>query len=618
MTTDRVKASLKSPVSAAATAGKILQRQCSCGNHTVAGGECDACRSKKLPALQRKIRIGSSDDPLEREADSIAEQVMNGRASAPISSALAVQRSSTEPAPSPEGVPGAVRQAVSGVGTPLTPDVRRDMEERFGRDFSAVRIHTGSAADSSAEEIDAKAYTLGHHLVFANQQFRPESLEGRRLLAHELTHVVQQTGAGSEPAKTPQRKVILKGAEMSSKERQTFLKGKKWASKRRATEVIEDMAGADDKFDFKDEAELETEIVKRVSTVQHMIESQTSSGTKEKGVRSGFGYPFTGESVLYGPRVNYAARDFWEPGPPDGYALRTDKKKNETLIKSPRRERCKVYGDQCSSYSFKLTDKGKADPYHAIAYLFSQQPAHKRSLIHCDYLVSVVNFMSFADSIKESEFNKRVAAYGPQKIVLRWNAFEDLQTEFFAKVRVGSTDQWVRRAGMGSLQKVSPTSEKDLVVGDHVIFYNHLAYDLINRKIGNAWRLENAVLIEKNKQKKDVFLGHGSGRKTADELRAKLAEEFNDVAKPALDLVAKTKSKNKKIADDARATLASKYPKIEEAGNEWRIRGSAGLCTSVQIDEKLRLIKASDVIGLKDPCDQSKLEAVQRPVESAK
>ena len=602
--------------------GKLLQRQCTCGKHTLAGDQCEACKSAKSRAPQRKVRIGASDDPLEREADQVAEQVLHGARVSPIGDARAAQRFAAG-ADGPNGVatkgiPDSVRQVTASTGTALRPPVQHDMEARFGCDFSGVRVHTDSAAANSAREINARAYTLGRHLVFGAGQFRPESADGRRLLAHELTHVLQQTGAGGQPKAQVQRKVVLKGTEMSLKDRRAFVKAHKWTSKAKATEIIEDMAAADDGFDFKDESELEVEIDKRVATVQHMIESQASSGNKEEGVRAGFGYPFTGASALYGPRVNYSAREFWEPGPPDNYARRTDKKKNEALNKLPRHSRCTVYGDQCSSYSFKLSAKGKADPYHAIAYLFPHQLGHKRTLIHCDYLVSVVNFMSFADAIGSTEFNKRVTSYGPQKIQLRWNAFNDLQSEFFNIVKVGGVNTAVRQTGLGSLQNVSPKSEKDLVVGDHVIFFNHLAYDLINRNIGNAWRLENAVLIAKNPKGEDVFLGHGSGRKTAAQLRAKLAEEFNDVARPALALIDKTKSKNKAVADDARATLASKYPRIKEVGGEWRVSGKAGLCSTVQIDEKLRLIKPGEVLGPKDPCDQTRMEPVQRPVESAK
>jgi hypothetical protein len=374
------------------------------------------------------------------------------------------------------------------------------------------------------------------------------------------------------------------------------------------------MASADDAFDFKDDAELETEITKRISTVQHMEESQTTSEKVPGDKRSAFGYPFTGASRLYGPRVNYAAREYWDPPPPDSYAIRNDKAKNDAMSKLSRHEKCTIYGDQCSGYSFKLTAKGKTDPYNAIAYLFAKQAPHKRTLIHCDYLLSLVNFMSFADSIGAVEFNKRVIAYGTDKIILRYNAFEDLQTEFYETVAGIST----KRTGLGSLQTVAPTHENDLVIGDHVVFFNHLGYDLLNKRIGNAWRLENAILISKNKKGQDIFLGHGSGQKTDADMSAKLAEEFNDVAKIALALIDKTKSKNPKVQSTAKADLAAKFPFVVPVGSEWHIKGLAELCTTKFIDEKLHLINPAEVIGPHNPCDTSKMYNVRRPVESAK
>jgi hypothetical protein len=72
--------------------------------------------------------------------------------------------------------------------------LQQDMGQRFGYDFSRVRVHTGTAAEQSAQEVNAKAYTVGHNIVFGEGQFAPGSHTGRHLLVHELTHVVQQSG----------------------------------------------------------------------------------------------------------------------------------------------------------------------------------------------------------------------------------------------------------------------------------------------------------------------------------------------------------------------------------------------------------------------------------------
>lgn len=80
----------------------------------------------------------------------------------------------------------------SGGGTPLTPEVRTDMESRLGHDFGDVRVHTDSRAHDSAQAVGAHAYTVGSDVVFQRDRFDPSSTEGRTTLAHELTHVVQQ------------------------------------------------------------------------------------------------------------------------------------------------------------------------------------------------------------------------------------------------------------------------------------------------------------------------------------------------------------------------------------------------------------------------------------------
>lgn len=85
-----------------------------------------------------------------------------------------------------------VHDVVSSGGSPLAADVRADMEGRFGQDFSDVRVHTGSAAHDSAKSVNAQAYTVGSNIVFQRDKYDPASDSGKHMLAHELTHVVQQ------------------------------------------------------------------------------------------------------------------------------------------------------------------------------------------------------------------------------------------------------------------------------------------------------------------------------------------------------------------------------------------------------------------------------------------
>src|SRR5574337_59457 len=99
----------------------------------------------------------------------------------------------------PSSAPPVVHEALSSSGQPLDASARAFMERSFGRDFQSVRIHTGAKASESAKAVNALAYTVGQDIVFAEGHYNPASYEGRRLLAHELAHTVQQAGAGPGP-----------------------------------------------------------------------------------------------------------------------------------------------------------------------------------------------------------------------------------------------------------------------------------------------------------------------------------------------------------------------------------------------------------------------------------
>jgi Domain of unknown function (DUF4157) len=134
----------------------LLQRKCACRQRTISGGECDACGRKKQ-ALQRHV---------------------------------ASQRGHAD-------VPEVVREVLGSPGRPLETATRSLMESRFGHDFSRVRIHTDARAAESAQAVSASAYAVGSHIVFGEGQYAPNVRGGRTLLAHELTHTVQQGGANS-------------------------------------------------------------------------------------------------------------------------------------------------------------------------------------------------------------------------------------------------------------------------------------------------------------------------------------------------------------------------------------------------------------------------------------
>ncbi len=140
--------------------GGVLQRACACGQHA-SGGECEECRKKREDTLQR----------------------------APVDSAPASE------------APPIVHEVLRSPGQPLDAATRAFMKPRFGHDFSQVQVHTDARAAESARAINAQAYTLGRNVVFGKGQYAPQTSEGRKLLAHELTHVIQQRnhGASSPP-----------------------------------------------------------------------------------------------------------------------------------------------------------------------------------------------------------------------------------------------------------------------------------------------------------------------------------------------------------------------------------------------------------------------------------
>jgi hypothetical protein len=161
--------------------------------------------------IQPKLRISSPDDPAEQEAERVAEAVMEMDGSseqADRDDETAPRRQPETPVSLSESVSSSsgsgnvsgdteslVRSGVQGGGKPLPGATRSEFESRMGADFSDVRMHTGTKADEGARSIGAEAYTMGSDIAFADGKYNPESTSGQTLLAHELTHVMQQGGA---------------------------------------------------------------------------------------------------------------------------------------------------------------------------------------------------------------------------------------------------------------------------------------------------------------------------------------------------------------------------------------------------------------------------------------
>jgi hypothetical protein len=134
-------AAAQSPqVSSLSNAGLRLQRKCACGSQTPSlTGECAECASEKV--LQPKLTVGATNDPLEEEADRVAEQVLAiSKDSAVSGAAPHIQRFAGRTTRQTGTAPASVDRVLGGLGRPLDPVLRRDMEQRFGHDFSRVRV----------------------------------------------------------------------------------------------------------------------------------------------------------------------------------------------------------------------------------------------------------------------------------------------------------------------------------------------------------------------------------------------------------------------------------------------------------------------------------------------
>jgi hypothetical protein len=167
----RTQAPTTRSISAGLGAQKSLQRKCA---------QCEEEEEEDRNTLKR----ASPERTMRRKCSHCEEEEEQ--------SAKRLQRSETGAGPSV--APPIVQDVLRSPGQPLDSTVRAFMEPRFGRDFSAVRIHSDPKAADSARAVGARGYTVGSHIVFSRDNYAPATTQGRSLLAHELMHVVQQTG----------------------------------------------------------------------------------------------------------------------------------------------------------------------------------------------------------------------------------------------------------------------------------------------------------------------------------------------------------------------------------------------------------------------------------------
>lgn len=213
----------------------VIQRSCACGKETDDAAPCAACSAAGKLNVQPKLTINPPGDRYEQEADRLADQIVAPRAvlmTGPLPITPLVQRQSaeeeedvqasrdiqrqgeeeeeelqmkpaqTQPRPATADFARSLSAASHG-GNALDQGTRTSFEKRLGYDLSSVRYHTGETADRMNRQIGARAFTHGNHIFFARGQMDTKSTSGRRLMAHEVVHTLQQgrgTGRATQSA----------------------------------------------------------------------------------------------------------------------------------------------------------------------------------------------------------------------------------------------------------------------------------------------------------------------------------------------------------------------------------------------------------------------------------
>ncbi len=182
----------------------FIQRKeiCACG------GNCPACKAAQT--LQPEFKVGPENDRYEQEADKVAAQIMrmaqhtlqhqikNEAEEKSLQKKPLIDRispliqSPAEATAKPEHPVGIQTRSLQTGGQTMPHAIRAFYEPGFGQDFSHVRLHTDTGAAHLARSVNARAFTSGNRIVFGENEYQPHTTRGRHLLAHELTHVVQQ------------------------------------------------------------------------------------------------------------------------------------------------------------------------------------------------------------------------------------------------------------------------------------------------------------------------------------------------------------------------------------------------------------------------------------------
>ena len=535
--------------------------------------------------IQTKLSIGQPNDKYEQEADRVADKVMRisdddvqsmerseeekvrtkpvaetltplvhretrpeergGVQKQPEEEKEDITQTKREVSPSttsPTNVDTGIN-ALKGRGRTLSRSTRSFFEPRFGINFSGVRIHTDPYANNLARSINAKAFTVGNNIVFGSGHHSPGTFGGKRLLAHELTHVTQKSGVAVKRfinlANTKNLPAALYGAADVNKFYKKIAgnhtnlegliagKGKVYAGigKRKGRsakkyriklvkDILKGLLNSTTIFYYANELEVFDDVYKRAVTSLYMRVSQGTRKTPK--VR----YPGS-----VGAKTNVKASTYWTVTTSGGL------------------------------YKFDLKPAGLINAYEALrTILFEATSKTDTTRMHCDYVIAAIHFMSMAEDMEIAKFNDEVKN-GRIKVWLKApKSFDPTVPASMAGVGSYSTTT-VYDPKKKSVGWVKISGEKEIIVGDHLMFYNHSAYNAMNKNQGESWRLENAFVTDKEASGGNFrFQGHGyySPKSRSRFIRA-MRNKFNTLYSRAKALITSGKT----------AELSTKFPFVK-------------------------------------------------------
>jgi hypothetical protein len=249
----------------------------------------------EVPHVQAKMEIGKANDPMEQQADSIADQVVNDKTNVMRmeEEEESIQAKGSGELSQTSNAFSSTLKSKKGKGSGLPKSTLQEMNRSFGSDFSSVSVHTDDEAQRMNQQIQAQAFTYGNDIFFNKQKFNPKSKEGKHLLAHELTHVLQQS------------KRIQKEDDQEASEGSASETPKTWSEK---VTDLDDLEGAAQNIAYKNL------ISEAIGTGYTMHESTNEVATFEDAATGG-NYKEWGTNK----DVNYDANLNTKTGDPDQY-----------------------------------------------------------------------------------------------------------------------------------------------------------------------------------------------------------------------------------------------------------------------------------------------------------